>query len=113
MVGIGFDITDSRGGRGNKWRGSGSLQTLIDHVPDYIFVKDTDGRFVNSNAAHNQVAQVKHADELCGKIAFDVFPAALAAQYQADDQMVLQSGQALVNVERISLMQGGRNVLPF
>ena len=46
---------------------------------------------------------MKHADELLGKTAFGVFPAALAAQYQADDQLVLQSGQALVNAERPSV----------
>ncbi len=103
LVGMGFDITESKRAHEQMVRERDLLQTLIDHLPDYIFIKDADGRFINSNAAHNQVTQVKHADELFGRTAFDVFPAALAAQYQADDQMVLQSGQALVNAERLSL----------
>ena len=103
LVGMGFDITKSKRAHEQMERERDLLQTLIDHLPDYIFIKDVDGRFVNSNAAHNAVAQVKHADELLGKTAVGVFPAALAAQYQADDQLVLQSGQALVNAERTSV----------
>ena len=103
LVGVGFDITESKGVHEQMEQERDLLQTLIDHLPDYIFIKDADGRFVNSNIAHNQVTQVKRADELLGKTAFDVFPEALAAQYQADDQMVLQSGQALVNAERTSV----------
>ena len=103
LVGVGFDITDRRQAQEQMARERDLLRTLIDHIPDYIFIKDADGRFVNSNAAHNAVAQVKDADDLLGKNVFDVFPQPLAAQFVADDQHVLQTGQALVNVERISL----------
>ena len=70
---MGFDITDRRQAQEQMARERDLLQTLIDHVPDYIFVKDIDGRFVNSNAAHNQVAQVKHADELSAKLPLTCF----------------------------------------
>ena len=69
------------------------LRTLIDHLPDYIFVKDAEGRFVNSNTAHNQIAHIQRADELRGKSVFEIFPADLAAQFDADDQHVLQTSK--------------------
>ena len=53
LVGMGFDITESKRAHEQMERERDLLQTLIDHLPDYIFIKDVDGRFVNSNAAHN------------------------------------------------------------
>ena len=103
LVGVGFDMTERKQAQEQIAQERDLLRTLIDHLPDYIFVKDADGHFVNSNAAHNQVAHAKNADALLGKSAFDVFPQPLAAQFEADDQQVLHSGQALVNVERTSV----------
>ena len=31
------------------------LRTLIDHLPDYIFIKDVDSRFVINNQAHAEL----------------------------------------------------------
>jgi PAS domain S-box-containing protein len=78
------------------------LRTLIDNIPDYIFVKDTQGRFLLSNIAHAQAAGLA-PDELVGKTAFEVFPSEFAAQFQADDEQVLQDAQALINLERSTI----------
>jgi PAS domain S-box-containing protein len=75
------------------------LRTLIDHMPDYIFVKDAAGRFVISNEAHTQ-ASGKPVEEIIGKTSLEVFPHRLANQYYADDQRVIQSGQPVINAER-------------
>ncbi|MBI5670275.1 MAG: PAS domain S-box protein [Chloroflexi bacterium] len=100
------DITERRQAQTELLRERDTLRTLIDNIPDYIFIKDAQGRFVVSNAAHNQIAGVQRMDELVGKTAFDVFPPHLAPQFNEDDQMVLQ-GQALVNIERTSIdLQG-------
>ena len=108
LVGVGFDITERRQAQEQIAQERTLLRTLIDHLPDYIFIKDAEGRFVNSNAAHNRATHVQHADELRGKSAFEVFPAELAAQFEADDQQVLQLGQTLVNVERTSVNADGQ-----
>ncbi|MEO8612138.1 MAG: PAS domain-containing sensor histidine kinase [Chloroflexota bacterium] len=78
------------------------LLTLIDHIPDYIFVKDREGRFVVTNIAHAKAAQALPQD-LIGKTAFEVFPPNLAAQFHADDESLMQSGEPLVNAERTSI----------
>jgi PAS domain S-box-containing protein len=74
------------------------LRTLIDNLPDYIFIKDLEGRFVISNTAHTRAVVKDH--DIVGKTALDTFPQDLALQYHADDQAVIQTGQPLVNVER-------------
>ncbi|MEP6987474.1 MAG: ATP-binding protein, partial [Chloroflexota bacterium] len=84
------------------------LRTLIDSSPDYIFIKDREGRFILSNVAHAQAAGL-NADELVGKTAFKVFPPDLAAQFHADDERVMQSGEPLINIERATVDQHGKS----
>lgn len=100
------DITERRQSQSRLTSERDMLRTLIDNIPDYIFIKDSQGRFVISNAAHNQVAGARHADALVGQSAYDTFPPEMASQFDTDDRMVLQ-GERLVNVERTSLdLQG-------
>ncbi len=76
------------------------LRTLIDHTPDYIFLKDTEGRFILTNIAHAQAAGNINPYDLIGKTAFDVFSPELAIQFHADDLNIMQSSKPLVNAER-------------
>ncbi len=75
------------------------LRTLIDTAPDYIYVRDTEGRFIINNAEHRRVLGAASLADVVGKTDFDFFPAELAARYSADDQEVVQSGQPLINRE--------------
>ncbi len=76
------------------------LRTLIDNVPDDIFVKDVEGRFVISNQAHAHHAHVASPDEMIGKTAFETFPQDMATKFHAEDQSILSSGEPLINAER-------------
>ena len=75
------------------------LRTLIDHLPDLIYIKDRDGRFVTCNLANAQLKGFASPEELVGKSTFDTDPPELAERYRADDLMVMRSGQPLVNRE--------------
>lgn len=101
------DITDQRLAREQLAQERNLLRTLIDSTPDYIFIKDREGRFVMSNIAHAQAASTT-PELLAGKTAFDSFPPKLAAQYDADDRAVMESGQPLLNVERTTVDASGR-----
>jgi PAS domain S-box-containing protein len=102
------DITERKAAVEQIERERDLLRTLIDSIPDYIFIKDAETRFINSNAAHNRTTHVERTEDLIGQTAFDVFPAHLAAQFHADDMTVIQTGQPLVNVERTSIDTEGR-----
>jgi PAS domain S-box-containing protein len=86
------------------------LRTLIDHLPDYIFVKDAEGRFVVSNLSHARAVQSSPA-QIIGKTAYDVFPSEVAAQFQVDDEAVMRSGQPLINAERVTIDAAGNQQL--
>ncbi|HEX9926753.1 MAG TPA: PAS domain S-box protein, partial [Anaerolineae bacterium] len=75
------------------------LRTLIDNLPDYTFVKDTEGRFVIANPATARVMGVTTSDELIGKSDFDFYPEPLAAKFHKDEQYIITSGQPLINYE--------------
>lgn len=101
------DITERKRAEEALSQERGLLRTLIDNLPDYIFVKDAEGRFLISNAAHSRAAQRAAADSLAGRTASDLFPPGFAEQFQADDKAVLQSAQALINAERMTVGEDG------
>lgn len=74
------------------------LRTVIDIVPDYIYVKDRQSRFVVNNAAVAQNLGVT-SEQVNGKSDFDFFPEALARQYFEDEQRVMASGTPLISRE--------------
>jgi PAS domain S-box-containing protein len=75
------------------------LRTVIDNVPDQIFVRDLTNRFVMSNLSDARAMGVDDPEILVGKTDFDFYPPEQAAQFQVDNQAVMQSGHPLVNRE--------------
>jgi PAS domain S-box-containing protein len=84
------------------------LRTLIDHLPDFIYVKDQESRFILANAALARHMGAGAPEELIGKTDFGYYPQELAAQYRADERQIMQSGQPLVNREEATVDPGGR-----
>lgn len=76
------------------------LRKLIDAVPDPIFCKDREGRYLLRNEADVRMFQAAADGETLGKTAF-ALPGlqANAALYHQDDLTVVNTGQAIVNRE--------------
>ena len=76
------------------------LRTLIDNLPEVsVFVKDTQSRFLTTNAAHLKLFDLSQVEDVIGKTDFDLLPREYAEQYYADEQAVLQAGLPLLNRE--------------
>ncbi len=76
------------------------LRTLIDNLPEVsIFVKDTQSRFLTTNAAHLKLFGLSRVEDVVGKTDFDLLPREFAEQYYADEQTLLREGQPLLNRE--------------
>ena len=85
IVGINRNITEKKKAELKLEEERNLLRTLIDNVPDHIFVKDCNGRFVLANRATQ-----KHWDmDVIGKTDFDLMPQVIAKQNQADEQRLL------------------------
>jgi PAS domain S-box-containing protein len=75
------------------------LRTLIDHLPDSVYVKDLASRKVIANLAEVRLSGVQSEAEILGKDDFELYPMELAEKFLADDQVVLQTGQPVINRE--------------
>ena len=74
------------------------LRTLIDHLPDAIYAKDTKGCKTLANPADLKNLRCKTEAEAIGKSDFDLFPKEIAEKFFADDQAVI-SGNPVHNRE--------------
>ncbi len=86
------------------------LRTLIDAVPDLIYVKNLDSRYVLNNRAHLRFLGVNAQEDVVGKRTTELFPEELAQAYVIDDQKVLTTGEALVNDEEETVDCAGKRV---
>lgn len=77
------------------------LRTLVDNIPFRIYAKDHESKFLFANNQMARLAGVATPAELFGKSDYEFFPAELAAKYFADEQHVLQSGEALLDYEEL------------
>jgi len=82
------------------------LRTLIDNLPDYIYAKDLDGRFLIGNAAVARQVGLQSTDQLAGKTNSDLFPPELAKKYLEEEQAMIRAGQGLYNHEGLTIDGG-------
>jgi PAS domain S-box-containing protein len=106
-VGSMEDITERRRAEEALLAERQLLRTLIDNMPDYIYVKDAASRYLVANRHLAEVIGLKGPEALIGKTDFDFFPKELAAAYFSDEQAIIQSGQALVNHEEKTTAAAG------
>jgi PAS domain S-box-containing protein len=72
------------------------LQNLLQNIPDHIYFKDRDSRFILINPAMAKVIGLKSTEEALGKSDFDIFTPEHARAAWADEQEILRTGKALV-----------------
>ena len=113
LLGITRDITEHHQLEESLERERSLLLTLINSLPDYVYMKDRDGRFLLTNKAQADLVGVSDPRELIGKTDLDFVPKDLADRYRAADLRVMESGIGEKNVEEPSQAVGGnlRSVL--
>lgn len=75
------------------------LRTLIDHLPDSIYVKDIDSRFIITNRAKLNLIGADNEDDTIGRKLTDYLDPDLAGELIRNDQMLFETGEAVVNKE--------------
>ncbi len=78
------------------------MRTLVDALPDAIFVKDIHSKFLLANEAVAR-GMGTTPEQLLGKDDFDFFPEAMAQQFFTDEQRILETGEGLINREEIAM----------
>ena len=75
------------------------LRSLVEYMPQRVYAKDLEGRFVFANQAVARGMGVESPYELIGRTDFDFYPAADAEQYRREELEIMRSGRPLVDHE--------------
>lgn len=86
------------------------LQSIINTIPDPIFVKDTDLRSVVLNQAYSELVGYP-LNTLLDRSEFEIFPEEQAQAFQREDERVLQTGCDRETEETLTDAQGNVHIL--
>ncbi len=88
------------------------LRTLVDSLPDYFYVKDTDSHILMVNSAMSCMFGFDSPDDMIGKTDFDIFPTEVAQRYMAEEKQILATGRPVLDREE-PLVDAAGNWLVF
>jgi PAS domain S-box-containing protein len=82
------------------------LQMMLDHMPDQIYFKDAQSRFIRNSRSQAKALGLSNPAEAVGKSDFDFFPHAQLSYEK--EQEIIRSGKPLVDEEEHIVWPDGR-----
>ncbi|MCA9057146.1 MAG: PAS domain S-box protein [Planctomycetaceae bacterium] len=83
------------------------LTTLVENIPDAVFFKDRQGRFIRVNPAMARDAGFASPSGMIGLTDFDIWDIGIAEQARADEEEIMQTGRPVIGKqERICNAEG-------
>jgi PAS domain S-box-containing protein len=82
------------------------LQMLLDYMPDHIYFKDAQSRFIRNSRSQAKSLGLSDPAEAVGKSDFDFFPHAQLSYEK--EQEIMQSGKPLMDLEERVVWPDGR-----
>src|SRR5204862_5357962 len=77
------------------------LRALLDNIPDRIYFKDIQSRFIRCSGSMVKRLGAKEVKDVVGKTDFDFHPHEMAQEFFEDEQRIILTGQPLINkIER-------------
>ncbi len=82
------------------------LESLLDNVPDSVYFKDKNSRFIKVNKAKAEHSNIT-PDKMLGKTDFDFLPENEAKDIHQDDTDIMLTGEPIINkIEKLSDKKG-------
>ena len=119
LMGTYEDITEHKKIEENLRQEKILLKTLINNLPDAIFIKDLECRKTVANLTDVHNMGLNSEAEVLGKNDFELFPKEIAEGFYADDQSVIKNGKQVINREEFFIDNEGKKAwllttkLPF
>ncbi len=104
------DITDRKRAEEALCESQSLLQTLLDHMPVAVYMKDVTGRTVLANETYRRLVG-RPLHELIGSVDHEVFPDPVARHLHENTRRVLETGRLLQVEERLPGETGMRTYL--
>lgn len=86
------------------------LFNLIDHLPQFIYIKDREGRFLVCNHEAALIRGCQSPRDVIGKSDSDFFTPEIARLYSDNDESVIATGQPVVREEEWLVDASGRRM---
>ncbi len=99
VIGITRDITDRKRSEAILREERNLFQVLMDNIPDAIYFKDLQSRFIRINKAETAIFGLKDATQAVGKTDFDFFTEEHARPAFEAEQQIIQNGQPMIDFE--------------
>lgn len=100
LLGIFWDVTDKHRAEEALEHERYLLHTLMDNLPDRIYFKDRQSRFLRNNRAHLRRFGLHDAAQIAGKSDFDFFAKEHAQRAYEDEQQVMRTGQPFTKEQK-------------
>lgn len=104
------DITDRKTIEHNLLEIKYQLRAILDNIPDIVWLKDGEGRFIAGNEALANACGVP-LSEVFGKTDLDFFPDPVAKHFQENDQEVITDASKKIIEESIITANGDKRVI--
>jgi PAS domain S-box-containing protein len=75
------------------------LRTLLDNLPDHIYFKDTESRFIRISTSQADRFELSDPTEAMGKTDFDFFTEDHARPAYEDEQRIVRTGEPILGIE--------------
>lgn len=108
MVGVSRDVNREHLAEEELRREKELMNLLMDNIPDRIYFKDKDSRFIRANKAIALIFGKENPEELYGKTDFDLHDPEHARQAFEDEQELMKSGIPLINKVESHIQDGSR-----
>jgi PAS domain S-box-containing protein len=73
------------------------VEAMLDNIPDLIYFKDAQSRFVKISKEHAKRLGLSNANDAVTKTDFDFHPAEKAREFYEDEQRIIKTGESLIN----------------
>ncbi|MBS4095218.1 MAG: PAS domain S-box protein [Sulfuricella sp.] len=110
LIGLGIDISAERQAKRALKDQRTRLKTLVDTIPDLIWLKNVEGIYLTCNPMFERFFGAKE-HQIVGKTDYDFVASELADFFRANDKAAMAAGKPSVNEEWITFADDGHRAL--
>jgi PAS domain S-box-containing protein len=107
-IGITRDITERKKAEVSLKEERNLFQMLMNNIPDGIYFKNKESRFLRINKSEAMHFGLSNPSQAQGKTDFDFFSEEHARQAYDDEQMIIRTGQPMIDIEEKETWSDGR-----
>lgn len=99
LEGIIHDTTERKQVEEEIFRAHAMLETVLDHIPQRVFWKDMESRYLGCNKFYALDNQLENPQDIVGRTDFDLFSDELAEAMRKEDRWVTSNNTSKLNYE--------------